>query len=93
MDIIDFIPVGLENAVSLNDLEGRTNRDKRTIRKLVYNARLNGELICSTCNGLRGGYYIPATPDEALPYLREQTARLRSLKNSLKVVENYVKGA
>ena len=89
--ITDFIPTGIENAVSMTLLSARTGETKRTVRKLIQNARLNGELICSTCDGESGGYYIPLTPDEALPYYRQQRARINSGIAAIAAVGNYLR--
>lgn len=91
--ITDFIPYGLQNAISQEELAARTGFDHRTIRKLVLNARLAGELICSTCDGDNGGYYLPADQNEAIIYYRNQTSRIETAKAALKPVADYIGGA
>jgi hypothetical protein len=87
-NIVDFIPV----AVGQTELAARTGYNKRTVRQLVHYARLNGELVCSICEGHGGGYYIPLTPQEALPYLKMQTSRISSAQRAIEAVLDYVGG-
>ena len=94
INISSFIPYGLENAISMSKLAIRTGESKRTVRKLIQQARLDGELICSTCNtDSATGYYFPLTPDEARPYYRQQRARINTGIAAISVVSKYVKEA
>ncbi|MDE5576484.1 MAG: hypothetical protein K2J11_03750, partial [Oscillospiraceae bacterium] len=57
-NIMDFIPIGKINAISMAELALRLGKDQRTARKLVFEARNNGAVICSTCSGDKSaGYY------------------------------------
>lgn len=88
--ITDYIPEGIENAVSMAKLALMINEDKRTTRKLIHQARLSGEPICSTCEG-EGGYYMPRTPEEARTYYRQQKSRINSGIAAITAVGNYIK--
>lgn len=90
INIIDFIPSGIENAISMEELAVRTHNNVRTVRQMVHNARLNGELICSTCDGDSGGYYLPKDTREALPYYRQQISRINSATAALAAVAKYI---
>lgn len=93
-DVLNFIPVGQENAVSMSELAFRMGCDKRTARKLVFNARCKGAVICSTCFGDKSdGYYLPASVDEAIPYVKMQRARILSAAAALKSAEEYIDSA
>jgi len=89
-DISELIPIGIENAVSQDELSVRSGVDRRTLRKLIFNARIRGAVICSTCNGENGGYYIPSSGAEALPYFRMQLSRINSAKEALKSVSDFI---
>ena len=65
-------------------------KDKRELRNNIYNARIHGAVICSTCDGISGGYYIPKNPHEAIPYVRMQQSRIESAKQALKSAEDYI---
>ncbi len=93
MNIIDFIPVGRENAISNDDLAIEKGTDKRNARWLVYQARVNGEPICSVCCGGKCGYYIPKDLDEARIYLRQQRSRLKRSRAALNGVVKFVREA
>ena len=91
--ISDFIPYGLVNAVSMAELSARTGESKRTVRKLIHQARLDGELICSTCNTDGAtGYYYPLSPDEARPYFKQQQSRINTGIAAIGPISDYVKG-
>lgn len=90
-NILDFIPFGQENAVPMSELAHRMNSSERTARKLVFNARINGDVICSTCYGDRSdGYYRPVSAEEAFPYVRMQRERIASAVAALRSAENFV---
>lgn len=83
MKIMKFIPYGIENAISQEELAIRMKCDKRTVRALIFNARRMGMPICSTCKGIAGGYYLPLSADEAIPYIKMQLNRLDSTMTAL----------
>ncbi len=91
MKITDYIPYGEENAISNKDLAIVTGTKDRVARRLVYQARVNGEPICSTCEERKGGYYLPCNVSEAYAYLRQQNARIKSARSALRGVKKYIK--
>lgn len=91
MKIIEFIPVGRENAVSNDFLKVVTGKDARTVRALVHDARKRGEPICSVCCGGKCGYYIPRDLNEAQIYLRQQRSRLKSSRAALNGVVRFIR--
>lgn len=90
-DIIEFIPYGKENAISQEDLANVMRCDKRTVRQAVFNARTKGAVICSTCEGTAGGYYIPLSANEARPYVAMQESRINSAVLALKPVRDFIR--
>lgn len=94
MNIVDFIPKGRENAISMTELSIRLDCDKRTVRAAVFDARKSGAIICSTCDGNSSdGYYQPVSVEEVIPYVRMQQSRIESAKLALKSAEDYIKGS
>ncbi len=91
MKITDYIPYGKANAISNSDLSIVSGTDEREARRLVHQARTNGEPICSTCEERTGGYYLPCDVSEAYAYLRQQNARIKSAKAALRGVKKYIK--
>lgn len=91
MKITDYIPYGKANAISNNDLSIVSGTNKCETRRLVHQARANGEPICSTCEERGGGYYLPCNVNEAYAYLRQQQARIRSARAALRGVKRYIK--
>ena len=91
MKITEFIPYGKANAISSNNLSIISGKDKRAVRRLVHQARVNGEPICSTCDEHTGGYYLPCTVSEAYAYLRQQNARIKSARAALRGVKRYIR--
>ena len=90
MNIIDYIPDGINNAISLNDLAVILQADTRTVRQMVHNARKNGAVICSTCDNDNGGYYIPRDVAEAVPYYKQQLSRINSATAALQSVIDFI---
>lgn len=91
MKIIDFIPIGRENAISMTSLSAKNGTDERTTRKWIYNARKHGEPICSVCCGGKCGYYISKNLEEAQIYLRQQRSRLKSSRAALNGVVKFIR--
>ena len=90
-NVLEYIPFGLENAVSMPELARRMGCNQRTARKLVFDARCKGAIICSTCYGDKSdGYYRPISEDEAIPYVHMQRERIRSAKLALRSAEKFV---
>lgn len=90
INIIDFIPTGMANAVSQGELSAITGLDKRTIRQAILNARKSGAVICSNCIDKFSGYYIPANKYEAMAYLKQQQSRLNNGYIALQSVQRFV---
>ena len=81
--LIELIPKGEENAVSMSALARLLGVEERDIRRLVLQARCDGELICSSNHG----YYYPANDAELIDYYTSLSARFRSTQKVLAVVE------
>ncbi len=92
MNILDFIPVGKNNAITGKELQNITGLDGRSIKQQIANARIKGSVICSSLDGSRGGYFIPSCPGEAVEYVRIEQCRINSAKEALKAAEIYVSG-
>ena len=92
INILDFLPRGIENAISMAELAARANCDPRTARQLVYNARLGGEIICSSCDDENGGYFIPIVDYEVERYVKMQKSRIKSAQAAVKSAEDYIAG-
>lgn len=93
-NILDLIPFGKENAISQEELAIRMQSDCRTARAAVFNARVRGAVICSTCEGEpTAGYYRPISVAEALPYVNMQRSRIASAKAALRSAEEYISNA
>lgn len=90
MKILDFIPCGRENAISGKELINATGWDSRTVKQQIANARLNGSVICSILDGNNGGYYIPATPTEAVDYVRTEEKRIESATEALRAAKVFI---
>lgn len=88
IDLTELIPTGRANAISMRELSERLNVDTRTTRALIQQARANGAAICSDWEN--GGYYMPLHVGEAIAYLNQQRARIKSAEAALKGVEKYL---
>lgn len=77
-EILQHIPRGRENAVSMATLAAKGGISERKVRKLIHDARKAGALII----GDKYGYYQPANQEELKRYVKTQRRRaLGSLAN------------
>lgn len=89
LNILDFIPVGHENAVDRYELEKRTGLNDRANRDLIEKAWVKeGKAIIN--NGTGQGYYVvdPAYPVDVrnlMIYLAKIDSTIRSLRNKREV--------
>lgn len=77
MDIISYIGVGRENAVTRAQLCALTGRADRSVRRHIEKARNSGALIISDKTGK--GYYIATSPSELLSQIMENKSRALSI--------------
>ena len=77
MSLLEFIPIGRENAVSLNYLRSVTNMSDRAVRKEIQDINESGTVMI--CREHKKGYYIPATEREAESYIRYSQSYLITL--------------
>ncbi len=81
MNIIDYIPVGRNNAVSREMLSVATGLDDRTIRNMIHESRRESPIL----NMQDGrGYFLPDLNDSVEvdlleTYVRQENARLRNM--------------
>ena len=88
LNILDYIPVGRENAITRAELVRLTGLPDRTIREAIERKRFEGEPIMSSSSAK--GYWLSNDPDDWEMYLREGDARIRSFaRSSSKLRERY----
>ena len=85
MNIIDFIPYGKENAVDRFRLMELTGLPDRRVRKLIQEARNNGEMILNAQDG--AGYYISDDAEE----LKRQYRSNRNRAMSILLQQKYIR--
>lgn len=90
--ILDRIPYGSDNAVSMRDLARGLGEDQRQIRFRIERARIAGNVIAGTDAGI----FIPETVEELREYVRRNDNRVKtscvalaSAKRLLKEVTEY----
>lgn len=86
-NLIDIIPTGKVNAISRAELSIRTGLSLREVDRVVFEARKNGVVICSSGKG----YFIPRTAAEALAYYAAQHSRIKSGNIALRPVRDFIK--
>lgn len=79
-DILDFIPIGEDNAVHSAEICRQYGLAERERRKLFERLRNKGAVICSCDNG----FFKPADLAELQAYIDQETARSRSITRSLR---------
>lgn len=86
MKISDFIPTGEANAISNRELAYRAGINERGARKLVHEARIDGEPICSSDSG----YWLAeniAEVDLSLRRIYSQIKQMQETAHNLEIVK------
>ena len=78
--ISDFLSVGQDQAVSVQDLSAAVNLPERAVHREILNARLSGELILSS----ERGYFLPADQDEIREYVIKRKAYIKTAGAALR---------
>lgn len=78
MSIVDFIPVGRENALSARQLAEMLDTQTRVVTRSIEAARRRGVPICARSDA-EGGYYRPRDADELSAYLARRNHRARTV--------------
>ena len=79
--IMDYIPSGQDNAVSMKSLASILHRSTREIRLMVRNARIDGEIIV----GNEYGYYQPTCEEDLIRWIQKEEA---SAKGKFKMLQS-----
>ena len=86
-DILDYIPIGEENAVHSAEICAAFGLTERERRKLFERLRNAGAVICASDNG----FFKPATLAELTAYIRLEGARSKSISYSLRSARELAK--
>ena len=86
--LIDLIPMGRREAVSMTDLSKLIGLPSSDVRLMILNARKIGILICSGDEG----YYFPKDDDELKEYRNRRRKYIRTATIALKPFEDALKG-
>ena len=85
--VIDLIPLGARNSVSMQALSNRLGINPRLVRKAVLDARLDGVIICSSSSG----YFLPETVSELDAFYRSSRSRALTTLKSLSATRRALK--
>ena len=77
MGLLEIIPKGKENAISMESLRIMTGLSDRELRREIQLINETGEIII--CREHQKGFYIPETPEEAERYIRYSQSYLVTL--------------
>lgn len=83
MKISDYIPTGEANAISNKQVAVLAKCTPREVRRLVEQARQEGEPICSCDNG----YFIAETADELRRMLKKHYHQINTMIATAKGLE------
>ena len=87
--IVDVLPTGKANRLSLAELKAITGCDSdRKMRKLIADERKQGHVILS-CS--EGGYYKPEGKGEVEAHIKRTEKEAKSLLYNLKGARDYLK--
>ena len=85
--LIDLIPTGKREAVSMDDLSKLMGLPSPDVRQMVLDARKTGVLICSA----EVGYYFPEDGDELKEYVFRRRKYIRTATSALRPFEDTLK--
>ena len=89
MNIVDYIPVGKENAIPRADLARVLGMTDRACRKAIEEARDRGELICNDGDG--AGYYLASDIGQIERQYRVDKARAVAVFKRLKTMRRMLR--
>lgn len=87
-----IVPHGTANAISATRLAELCGCTTREIRRAVELLRRQGVLICSSCDGKGGGYYLPENDKETAAYLGRQLSRIGNIWAALRPFKEHLRG-
>lgn len=89
MDILKYIPVGHENAVTRRDLCRRTRLSDRKVRQLIEDARKDVVILNL---GDSKGYFVPAPGEEKLVLRckRKEMSRYKAIYQNIIAMNQYL---
>ena len=78
--IIDILPTGKENAVSMRDLANCLGVTERTVRKHIEIERRSGSIICRSLDEGVSGYFLPANIEEVREFVKLSEKRINTAR-------------
>ena len=89
IDIVNYIPIGRDNAISRQGLCIKTGLSDRKVRNMIKMARRN-IVILNIQDG--SGYFLPGVDDTALvrKFFKQEERRAKSIFWALKSARNYL---
>lgn len=88
MNIVELIPYGKENAISRSDLCNKTGLSDRLVRRQIAKKRRD-YVILNLQDGK--GYYRPTDKADIEIYIRQETARAKSIFWTLRAARNELR--
>ena len=86
--VVDLIPVGKNNAISMRSLSSLLRIDSRVLRQIVQELRLSGHVICSC----QYGYFRPSENiTDVFKFYRYYRQRAKTNLRSLRATEAYLR--
>lgn len=89
INVVNFIPCGHENAITLDELAWQTDLDKRTIRGAIAKSK---ELVINLQDGK--GYFKPAKDEHELvqEWIMIMGSRVRELSWRVRKAKKWLNG-
>lgn len=82
MNILEFIPVGRENAISCRELSDLLHIPKRQVTRQIERERRHGCAVCASNATGTAGYYRPADRGELREYLHRLNSRITEIQTN-----------
>lgn len=90
MNIADFIPLGMKNAITREELRKLTGLNDRQIREMISQARRETPIISLD----NKGYFIPSEDEKAdvEKWIKQEEHRAKSIFWSMAGAKKFIKG-
>lgn len=87
IEVLEMIPKGKENAISRKELADRLNCSDRKARDIIHSLKCHFPILSNTT---KGGYYRPATIEEANEYNRQLSSYVKQVNKTKVPIQRWI---
>ena len=92
INILDYIPFGVNNAITAKELSTILGKNERDITKNIHYLRKKGEFITAVHAGESQGYFRPTNYYEVLMFVKDMSSRIHNMEQARQPALDYITG-